>query len=260
LNHLTSEFARPSHPDKLADQVSDAILDAHLFVDPLARVADECLLKGNTCTLAGEITSRAVVDLPDVEFSVLGANQSFKPHLTIEDQHLMPTIIQTIPGGYINAAAIVSVTNSDDEDVLTATLTNGEIHEISKADITLLARNYVYLPLAEPMPAMMVSLDTTDGSDNPAAWACHAYLGSVVGWRVSTVFELGFIVEEVTPVFAPGTYLNETRFAIGVQNRDGTVMEHGGWRTDQHFSDFEAFKCCAEDRFKRLATERGAEV
>ncbi len=172
----------------------------------------------------------------------------------------MPTIIRTIPGAYINTAAIVSVTQGDDEDVLTATLTNGEIHQVTKADITLLARNYSYLPLAEPMPAMMVNLDTTNGADNPAEWVCQTYPGTVVGWRVSTVVELGFILEEVEPVFAPATYLNETRFAIAVQNRDGTVTEHGGWLSDRHFSDFEAFKRCAVDRFMRLSTKRGAKA
>lgn len=72
LNYLTSELARPGHPDKLADQVSDAILDALIAQDPFARGAIESLLKGNTCTLAGEITSRAEVDLQSVVTSVLG--------------------------------------------------------------------------------------------------------------------------------------------------------------------------------------------
>lgn len=88
LSKLTSELARPGHPDKLADQVSDAILDAHLFVDPLARVAVECLLKGNTCTLAGEITSRSEIDLQSVVASVLGKGMHVTTHITRQDRQI----------------------------------------------------------------------------------------------------------------------------------------------------------------------------
>ena len=171
----------------------------------------------------------------------------------------MTTFIQTNSGTYINAAEIVSLTRIGDENLPTATLTNGETHEITKADIKLLAGNYAYLPLAEPMPAMMVCLvDTSDGCDNAADWVCQIFPGTVVGWRVSIVVELDFIIEEVEPVFTPGTYLNDTLYAIGVQNRDGTVTEHGGWFSDPHFSDFEAFNRCAVDRLKRRAVKRGA--
>lgn len=88
LNHLTSEFTRPGHPDKLADQVSDAIVDAYIALDPLSRVAIECLLKGNTCTLAGEITSRAEVDLQSVVSSVLGAGMAVTTHITQQDRQI----------------------------------------------------------------------------------------------------------------------------------------------------------------------------
>ncbi len=59
---LTSESVTEGHPDKVADQISDAILDAHLAEDPLARVAYETLVTRNLVVLAGEITSTARVD------------------------------------------------------------------------------------------------------------------------------------------------------------------------------------------------------
>jgi S-adenosylmethionine synthetase len=54
------------HPDKICDQVSDAILDAHLAQDPRARVACETLVKTGLVVVAGEITSRGRVDYPPI--------------------------------------------------------------------------------------------------------------------------------------------------------------------------------------------------
>jgi S-adenosylmethionine synthetase len=58
---FTSESVGSGHPDKVADLISDAVLDAHLAQDPDARVAVETLVKNDTVILAGEISSRAVV-------------------------------------------------------------------------------------------------------------------------------------------------------------------------------------------------------
>ncbi|MFW6107500.1 MAG: methionine adenosyltransferase [bacterium] len=65
--HLfTSEAVSMGHPDKVADQISDAILDAHLAEDPRSRVACETLVTTDLCVIAGEITSRGKVDLEAV--------------------------------------------------------------------------------------------------------------------------------------------------------------------------------------------------
>ncbi len=66
-NHLfTSESVSEGHPDKVADQISDAILDAILAQDPLARVGCETLVTTGMAMIAGEITTTAWIDLPDV--------------------------------------------------------------------------------------------------------------------------------------------------------------------------------------------------
>ncbi|MBK6291694.1 MAG: methionine adenosyltransferase [Ignavibacteria bacterium] len=57
----SSEYVSAGHPDKLADQLSDAVLDHYLALDPDARVACETLVKGDTVYVAGEITSTAHV-------------------------------------------------------------------------------------------------------------------------------------------------------------------------------------------------------
>ena len=61
--HLfTSESVAAGHPDKVCDHVSDAILDAILAQDPTARVACETLAHTGMVLVAGEITTKAVVD------------------------------------------------------------------------------------------------------------------------------------------------------------------------------------------------------
>ena len=59
---FTSESVGEGHPDKVADQLSDAVLDEFLKHDPTARVACETLIKDNVVILAGEITSKHVVN------------------------------------------------------------------------------------------------------------------------------------------------------------------------------------------------------
>jgi S-adenosylmethionine synthetase len=63
---FTSESVSEGHPDKVADQISDAILDAILQQDPVARVGCETLVTTGMAVIAGEITTSAWVDMPDV--------------------------------------------------------------------------------------------------------------------------------------------------------------------------------------------------
>src|SRR5215469_17102243 len=63
---FTSESVTEGHPDKLCDQVSDAILDAILTQDKRARVACESLAKTGMVVVAGEITTSARIDFPQV--------------------------------------------------------------------------------------------------------------------------------------------------------------------------------------------------
>ncbi len=63
---FTSESVSEGHPDKVADQISDAILDSILEQDPEARVACETLVTTGMAIIAGEITTTAWVDMPEV--------------------------------------------------------------------------------------------------------------------------------------------------------------------------------------------------
>ncbi|MBI4125256.1 MAG: methionine adenosyltransferase [Deltaproteobacteria bacterium] len=63
---FTSESVTEGHPDKVADQISDSILDAYIAQDPKSRVACETLVKTGLALVAGEITSTGQVDIPAV--------------------------------------------------------------------------------------------------------------------------------------------------------------------------------------------------
>ncbi len=61
---FTSESVSMGHPDKLADQISDSVLDAYLVQDAASRVACETLIKTGFVVVAGEVTSDATIDIP----------------------------------------------------------------------------------------------------------------------------------------------------------------------------------------------------
>ncbi len=63
---FTSESVSEGHPDKVCDQVSDAILDAHLRLDPYARVACETLVTEDKLVLAGEISARKTINKDEI--------------------------------------------------------------------------------------------------------------------------------------------------------------------------------------------------
>ena len=68
---FTSESVSEGHPDKLADQISDAVLDAIITEDKFARVACETMVKTGVAIVGGEITTSAWVDLEDLVRGVI---------------------------------------------------------------------------------------------------------------------------------------------------------------------------------------------
>jgi len=68
---FTSESVTEGHPDKMADQISDAVLDAVLKDDPTGRVACEVLVTTGSCIVAGEITTTTYVDVPKLAREVI---------------------------------------------------------------------------------------------------------------------------------------------------------------------------------------------
>ena len=98
---FTSESVTEGHPDKVADQISDAVLDAMLKDDPGSRVACETLVTTDLAVIAGEITSASQVDVPglvrktlleigydDAEYGIDGANCEVLTTLHKQSPHI----------------------------------------------------------------------------------------------------------------------------------------------------------------------------
>ena len=68
---FTSESVSMGHPDKMCDQISDAILDAMLAQDPRSRVACETATTTGLVIVLGEVTTKAIVDIPTVVRNVV---------------------------------------------------------------------------------------------------------------------------------------------------------------------------------------------
>ena len=95
--YRTAESVSPKHPDKLCDQISDAILDAHLKQDPQARVAVETCGGHGQVFITGEITSRAEgVDIPAIVARITGDDQ-LKLYTNLVQQS--PEIAQGVDAG-----------------------------------------------------------------------------------------------------------------------------------------------------------------
>ena len=83
---FTSESVGEGHPDKVADQISDALLDEYLKGDPDSRVAIETLVTTNRVVLAGEVTSRSSVDHEAVARQVIRQIGYTRPEYNFSDQ------------------------------------------------------------------------------------------------------------------------------------------------------------------------------
>lgn len=78
----TAEAVTPKHPDKLCDQISDAILDACLEQDKKSRVAVETMGGHNIITITGEITTNAIIDVPSVVRNIVGGEYGIQTNIT----------------------------------------------------------------------------------------------------------------------------------------------------------------------------------
>jgi len=99
LHTLTSESVTEGHPDKVCDQIADAVLDAHLAEDPDSRVACEVMAKDDRVILAGEIRSKISPDLPAVvrrTLESIGYSSDVKIQLHLS--HQSPEIGHAVDG------------------------------------------------------------------------------------------------------------------------------------------------------------------
>ena len=93
---MTSESVGEGHPDKMADQISDAILDAILKQDKGCRVAVETLVKTGLVVLAGEITTSADVDYEAIARKTIKRIGYDNEALGFDDQSLVKSCLQSV--------------------------------------------------------------------------------------------------------------------------------------------------------------------
>ena len=96
---LTAESVTEGHPDKLCDTIADAVLDACLTADPDSRVACEVLATAGKITVAGEITTKSIPDIPHIVCKTvrqIGYSGNYEVEVNIHDQS--PGIAEAVNG------------------------------------------------------------------------------------------------------------------------------------------------------------------
>ena len=90
---FTSESVSEGHPDKVADQISDALLDEFLAYDKNSKVACETLVTTGQVVLAGEVKSSAYVDVQDVARNVIEKMVTRKASTSLKRNHVVCSLL-----------------------------------------------------------------------------------------------------------------------------------------------------------------------
>jgi S-adenosylmethionine synthetase len=141
--YVTSESVSEGHPDKVADQISDTILDAYLIQDPFARVACNCMVAKNLIVIAGEITSTAKVDHSEIARGMIisiGYNSRYpgfypkKCNVLTSISRQSPDIARGVEIGAGDSGIMFGYAVRETEDLmpLPLTLSNKLLMELSK--------------------------------------------------------------------------------------------------------------------------------
>jgi len=103
----TSECVSPGHPDKLADQISDSILDEYLKIDPFSKVACETLISPGVVVIAGEVSSDAVFDEEEIALNVIeSAGYNSSKYRVIKNINQQSSQINSAVTGGDNSAVL----------------------------------------------------------------------------------------------------------------------------------------------------------
>lgn len=84
----TAEAVTPHHPDKICDRISDAILDACLAQDEFSRVAIETMGGHNLITITGELTTKAIIDVPLIARRIVGSDYGIQTNIVKQSSEI----------------------------------------------------------------------------------------------------------------------------------------------------------------------------
>lgn len=115
---FTSESVSEGHPDKVCDQISDAILDACLKEDPYSRVACECFTTTNLLVIGGEITTNAKVDYESIARDVLLKIGYDHENLGIDGRNCQVQIVMDTQSADIALGTNVEVGGAGDQGIM----------------------------------------------------------------------------------------------------------------------------------------------
>lgn len=227
---FTSESVSEGHPDKVADQLSDAVLDAFLKDDPAARVACETLVKNDVVILAGEITSKNVVNYEKLARSVINDIGYNDPSLGFDGQScsIMTFISQQSPDismGVTDGEGLYKEQGAGDQGLMFGFACN-ETPELMPLPISLShqlvralakARHSDKNSFLKPDAKSQVTVEYRDGKP-------HAVNTVVISTQHAEAASLKdveeYVIEKIVKKVIPSNYLTpSTRYLINPTGR-----------------------------------------
>ncbi|NLO19170.1 MAG: methionine adenosyltransferase [Ignavibacteria bacterium] len=230
---FTSESVSEGHPDKICDQVSDAVLDAMLKDDPLSRVACECFASTGLIVVGGEITTNTYVDLQSLVRSVIydigytDAGYRFDSHscsVVNVINHQSPDIALGVDGGGAGDQGMMfGYACNETEELMPATIMYA--HKLVRKLSDIRKNNKDLMPYLRPDSKSQVTIEYSDSGeilrvDTVVMAAQHNPDASQEQIREDII---KYVIKEIIPE----KYLNNTKYLVNPTGKFVIGGPHG---------------------------------